>query len=205
MRTRCAPRHRLPDGRRTSSWPGLGLLSALVLALVLPTGSASAYWSAGSAAGGSGASAATTVDRGATPTAVAAGAAVTVAWAASTLASGAPVTGYLVQRYDQATLTAQSVLASCDGRISATTCTEHGVPAGQWRYSVTPAIGTSWRGAESPLSSPVTSDTTPPVNAISLSNLGGNAFQAGDTVYYRGLAPGSFTLTNAVTDSGSGP
>ncbi|MDX6373086.1 MAG: hypothetical protein QOD98_2074, partial [Nocardioidaceae bacterium] len=127
------------------------------------------------------------------------------AWAESTLASGAAVTGYLVQRYDQATLTAQTVLASCDGRISATTCTENGVPAGQWRYSVTPVIGTSWRGAESPLSSPVTSDTTSPVNAISLSDLSGDAVQVGDTVYYRGLAPGSFTLTNAVTDSGSGP
>ena len=188
-----------------SSWPGRGLLTALVVALVLPVGSASAYWSAGSGTGGNGASASTTVNQGATPTPAVVGDAVIVTWPASTLASGAAVTGYLVRRYDQATLTAQIVQESCAGRISATSCTEHGVPSGQWRYSVTPVIGTYWTGAESPLSSPVTTDSTPPLNAISLSGISGNAFQVGDTAFYRGLAPGSFTLTNAVTDTGSGP
>ncbi len=48
-------------------------------------------------------------------------------------------------------------------------------------------------------------DTTAPVSALSLSNVTGGAFRSGATVWYRGAAAGSFTLVNAVSDSGSGP
>jgi hypothetical protein len=181
------------------------LLAAASIGLALPVGVAFAHWSTGSGAGGAGASAATSVDQGATPTTTVSGGAVTVDWESSTLANGEPVTGYLVQRYDEDTLTSQALLTSCAGRNTGTSCTEHTVPSGRWRYSVTPLMGTSWTGAESAMSDPVLVDATPPVNAISLSDVTGDAFQSGDTIYYRGLAPGSFSLTNALTDAGSGP
>ena len=52
---------------------------------------------------------------------------------------------------------------------------------------------------------PVKIDTAAPANAITLSDVSGGAFKSGTTVYYRGAASGSFTLTNAVSDSNSGP
>jgi hypothetical protein len=70
---------------------------------------------------------------------------------------------------------------------------------------VTPVLGTDWSGAQSQQSNVVSADPTPPVNAISLSAVTGNAVSDGDTVFYRSLAAGSFTLTNAVSDPGSGP
>jgi ice-binding like protein/Big-like domain-containing protein len=177
----------------------------VAVALVLPGGVAVAYWSAPSAAGGGGSSAATSVNPGNVPTVSVSQGDVSVAWPASTLASSVPVAGYVVRRYDAATLTPQSVLGSCAGRQLGTSCTEEGVPAGQWRYSVTPLMGTAWTGPESELSEPATTDTTAPVNALSLSDVTGAAVRSGPTVYYRGAASGSFTLTNALTDAGSGP
>jgi len=55
-------------------------LVAVPLVLALMTGAAWAYWTAGSIPGGNGASAATSVNQGPTPTASATGAAVTVSW-----------------------------------------------------------------------------------------------------------------------------
>jgi hypothetical protein len=131
---------------------------------------------------------------------------VTVSWAASTLSTGGAVDGYVVTRYDAATLTAQVIQSACTGTIATTICTESVMPAGQWRYTVTPVFATNWRGAESLKSTAVTTtESTPPVNAISVSGAGGTASMTGSTVYYRGVAAGSFTLTNAVSDSGSGP
>jgi len=181
------------------------LLIALPLALVLTFGAAWAYWSAGSVPGGSGAAAATTVGPGMTPTAVVANGVVSVSWGPSTLTSGQAVDGYLVRRYDAATQAPQPVNAGCAGIVTATSCIETSLPSGLWVYTVTPVLGTNWRGAESPPSNAVTTDTTPPVNAITTSVVSGNAAQTGDTVFYRGVAAGSFTLRNAVSDSGSGP
>jgi len=178
---------------------------AMPLVFILANGVAEAYWSAGSGAGGNGASTATAVNQGATPTASAAGSAVTVSWAARTLSNGTAVAGYLVKRYDAGTLTLQTILSACTGTVAVTTCTENIVPEGQWKYSVTPVFATNWRGPESVKSATVTVDVTAPVNSISLSGVSGNAVKSGNTIYYRGAALGSFTLTNAVTDSGSGP
>ncbi|MHB8273468.1 MAG: LamG-like jellyroll fold domain-containing protein [Dermatophilaceae bacterium] len=186
-------------------WSVLKGMVAMPLVFVLASGVAEAYWSAGSGTGGNGASAAATVNQGATPTASAAGQAVTVSWAARTLSNGNAVAGYIVKRYDVGTLTLQIILSACTGTVTATTCTESSVPTGHWVYSVTPVFATNWRGAESLKSNAVTIDATPPVNSISLSGVSGNAVKSGNTIYYRGVASGSFTLANAVSDSGSGP
>jgi Ice-binding-like len=178
---------------------------AVPLAITVLTGAAWAYWTVASVPGGTGASAVASVDQGARPTAAAAGGAVTVGWAASTLSSGDPVTGYLVSRYDASTLARATVQAGCAGALVALSCTEAGVPTGSWVYSVTPVVGLSWRGPESPKSSAVTTDATTPVNVISTAATVGTATESGDTVFYRGAAAGSLTLTNAVSDSGSGP
>ncbi len=197
-------------GRRSRKRPSwrlnlLGGAVTLVLACGLGAGMAWAYWSTDATPGGSGAAVAATLDQGATPIAGVAGSAVTVSWEASSLSDGTPVAGYVVKRYDVGTLTAQPVLSSCDGTITALTCTEDDVPDGEWVYSVTPTFATHWRGPESLKSTTILVDSTPPANAITLSGVTGNAAVIGDTVYYRGAAGGSFTLTNAVSDSSSGP
>jgi hypothetical protein len=178
-------------------------LVAMPLLFALATGMAWAYWSAGSGPGGNGASAATSVNQGATPTASSTGSSVTVSWAASTLSNGNAVTGYSVKRYDVGTLTSQTMLSACTGMVAATTCVESGVPVGNWVYSVTPVFATNWIGAESLKSSSVTV-AAPPVNAITLSGISGGAYKSSNTIYYRGAAAGSFTLTNAVS-GGTGP
>jgi len=167
-------------------------LIASGLVLTLMAGVAWASWSATSAPGGHGNATATAVDRGATPTAVATGSAITVSWAATTLSSGDPVSGYLVNRYDAATLTLHAVAAGCAGLISVLSCTENGLADGRWVYSVTPVIGTHWTGAVSPMSTAVTIDTTPP--------------SAGSISYLDGYQPGqSVTVTVTTgTDTGSG-
>ncbi|MEO5921125.1 MAG: LamG-like jellyroll fold domain-containing protein [Pseudolysinimonas sp.] len=182
-----------------------GAILAIVLACVLAGGAAWAFWLAATTAGSNGASAATSVNAGATPTATPAGANVTVSWAASTLATGQAVSGYIIKRYDASTSALQTILSACTGTVAATSCVESSVPPGSWKYTVTPRFATNWAGAESAYSSTVVIETTPPTNSITLSGITGNAGKSGNTIYYRGTAAGSFTLTNAVSDAGSGP
>ena len=179
------------------------LVATLVLAQF--TGVAWAGWSAGSSPGGHGAAAAGTVERGNAPAAVAHAADVDVSWAASTLADGAAVSGYLITRYDADTLAQHPTVTGCAGVVAATTCTENGVADGRWTYTVTPVVGSHWTGAESPLSGAITTDATHPTSTITTTVETGNAVQYGDTIFYRGVAAGSFTLTNTVVDTGSGP
>jgi hypothetical protein len=190
--------------RRFRPWRGIAVVAAIALFSLAGSG-VWAYWSAGSGAGGNGVAAATTVGGGATPTVVSAGTTVNLNWAPSTLANGSAVTGYLVRRYNASTLVAQTILSSCSGTITGTSCTESSVPAGSWRYSVTPVVGTNWTGAESPLSPVVYTDSTLPANGLSLSNVSGGAGMSGTTIYYNSSSAGSLTITNAVTDTGSGP
>ena len=181
---------------------------AAAVALTVVAATAWAYWSAGSEPGGNGAAAATTVNQGATPTANAVGTTVTVNWTATTLASGTAVSGYFVKRYHSSTGVLQTILSACTGTITALSCVESSVPAGSWKYTVTPTIGTNWVGQESSQSGTVTvtpPDSTAPFNDVTLSSVTGGAYKSGTNVYYRGSAIGSFTLTNAVTDAGSGP
>ncbi len=51
----------------------------------------------------------------------------------------------------------------------------------------------------------ITLDNTGPTNSLSLGASPVGAFMNGTTIYYKGNAPGSFTVVNAVSDAGSGP
>ena len=73
---------------------------------------------------------------------------VTVSWSASHFADGTNVPSYIVKRYDGLTNALQTTLSACSGNVGATTCVEHAVPTGTWKYTVTPAAGI-WRGTES--------------------------------------------------------
>ncbi len=177
--------------------------ACLVLVLALPS---SAYWSAPSVAGGSGSARASSINQGAQPSTIVTTSSVAVSWAATTRSDGGPVDGYIVKRYDAGTLAPQTpILAACSGVIAGTTCTENGVPSGTWRYTVTPVLGANWRGAESVMSATAMVDVTAPTNSITLNALSGSAFKNSNTVYYNSNATGSFTLSNALTDAGTGP
>jgi len=97
---------RVPHGLRRT-------LVVLPIVLTLVSGAAWGYWTTGSVRGGNGLAAATSVNQGSTPAAVANGRSVTDSWAATTMANGDPVTGYSVARYDAATLTAQTIGSGC--------------------------------------------------------------------------------------------
>ena len=179
---------------------------ALGIVLALMVTSAWGYWSPGAGSGGDGASSAATLAQGSTPVAVATDTTVAVSWSASNVVVGQPVSGYVVKRYEATSLVAQTILTNCTGTISTLSCTESSVPNGQWRYSVTPKMGTFWAGPESLMSNAVTTAAaSPPINVILATAVTGTVFKAGDTVFYSGSAPGSLTLSNAVTDINSGP
>jgi hypothetical protein len=95
-----------------------------------------------------------TMPAGNTPSASAAVTSVTVSWTASQFASGQNVPGYVVKRYNALNNALQTTLANCSGVVAATSCTENSVPAGSWKYTVTPAAG-AWRGTESAMSASV--------------------------------------------------
>jgi hypothetical protein len=89
---------------------------------------------------------------GGTPAAAVSNRSVTVSWAQRTI-GGSPVAGYVVRRYNGSG-TVQTIGASCAGTIAALTCTETGVPAGSWRYTVQPRHN-NWAGPESSMTSAV--------------------------------------------------
>jgi hypothetical protein len=79
---------------------------------------------------------------------------VTVTWSISHFTDGTNVPSYIVKRYDAITNALQTTLAACSGNVGGTSCVEHSVPTGSWKYTVTPAAGV-WRGTESPKSATV--------------------------------------------------
>jgi hypothetical protein len=67
-------------------------------------------------------------------------------------------------------------------------------------------VGLDAAGNQSSVESQVVKiDTVAPSNALSLSDVTGDALLESTTVWYRGVAAGSFTLTNGVSDALSGP
>ena len=176
----------------------------LVLSLSLAMATASAYWTTLSVVGGSGAAASSSVNQGATPTATSVARAVTVSWAASTLSNGEPVTGYEIKRYASSTQALQTIQSACTGTITATSCVESRVPAGQWVYSVTPLFGGNWRGPESVRSSVVTvasptlslsASTVKPGTSVSGTAAG---FLSAETLRYRLDSPTGTELTGTL-------
>jgi hypothetical protein len=121
-----------------------------IMVLVASSAPAAAAWN--DQGSGSAYSGAKSMPAGNAPTAIVSGRNVSLTWPAS---SGAvPVDGYIVRRYNTSGAQ-QAIGADCSGTVSGLSCTEHAVPAGDWRYTVTPAH-LNWRGGESAQSSPVT-------------------------------------------------
>jgi hypothetical protein len=119
---------------------------ALALALVaslVAAASAAAAWNGPGA--GNAYSKGETVAAGNVPSVSVSGRNATVSWTAT--GGPVPVTGYVIRRFE-AGGTEDSVGASCSGVVTGLSCTESGVPPGNWRYTVTPARQ-NWRGAQS--------------------------------------------------------
>jgi hypothetical protein len=125
------------------------LASGLALLALAPASAPASWQGAGSDAASARAHRLGSV---AQPTTSVANRTVVVTWTAP--ASGAPVTGYLVRRYDESG-NAQTIGAGCSATIATTRCTETAVPPGTWRYRVT-AVNANWRSAESAPSAAVT-------------------------------------------------
>jgi hypothetical protein len=118
---------------------------AAAVAIGFP-GGAAAGWRV--VASGGAAAKAKTLGSGNRPTGAVAGHKVSVTWLASAYLEGGAPAGYVVRRYNAATGAEQVVGSTCSGTISALTCTESGVPAGSWQYTITPATA-NWRGSQS--------------------------------------------------------
>jgi hypothetical protein len=171
-----------------------------LLALVLPVHAVASWHASGD---GNARAGAKSLPAGNTPTASVSNRDVTVSWTAPS--GGAPVTGYIVKRYNDSG-TQQTIGANCSGTVAATSCTETSVPSGTWKYSVTPA-NQNWRGAESAQSAAATvgaaSLTVTPTTVTSLPTpLSGSIanFVPGQTVTFRLDDPSTGTvLTGSIT------
>jgi hypothetical protein len=128
------------------------LLVVVVAALALPR-HGDAAWSVGRSASGAVGSKTMPAANG-VPSGSVSGHEVTLTWSASQFAGGGNVPSYVVKRYDAVTNVLQTTLAACSGNVNGTSCVEHSVPTGTWKYTVTPAAG-SWRGTESAQSATV--------------------------------------------------
>src|SRR4051794_1010155 len=144
----------------------LTILLVSCVGFVSITSTATAAWVGSSS--GNGYSKGLTMPTGATPTVATSANNVTVSWAASTI-GGTAVSGYTVKRYDTSNAL-QTIGASCSGLITTTSCTETSVPAGHWRYTITPQRG-SWVGTQSAYSASVHVVAAPA--SVSCGNCGG--------------------------------
>jgi hypothetical protein len=139
------------------------LALALGLALAVATPIAFAAW----LSSGSGAAlvTATSVNQGHPPVATRGSGLVTLAWTASTLASGAPVSGYTVLRHDGATTT-----TACTTTSPTLTCNDLAPIGKTVTYGVVPTVGAHWTGQESTTTS-FTYDNVAPNATASVSPL----------------------------------
>lgn len=134
----------------------VGVVAALSVMLLLGSSSAAwAFWTTTVTPGSSGTAAVASIQVGSTPTASANQGTVTVTWAASTLSNGLAVSGYVVTRSTSAGVV-QTIGAACAGTVTALTCDEANVPAGDWIYTITPRFATNWSGPQSPPSAIIT-------------------------------------------------
>jgi hypothetical protein len=158
------------------------IASVLALLAALAPASAPASWKGASS--GSASAKARSLGTVAQPTTSIANRNVTVRWTVP--ASGAPVTAYLVRRYDESG-NPQAIGADCAGTITTTSCTETAVPQGRWRYRVT-AVNARWRGTESAASAlvPVLEPQTVTTSAWDLrdASAGGSEVNVSDPIAF---------------------
>jgi hypothetical protein len=141
--------------RRTLTAAAVGMVA--VLTLTVP---ADAQWT--SAATGGGQARVSQLPTGPTPSATASGTSVTVAWTPVTL--GAGLVGYRLGRVD-ATTGVAATMTSCTTVLLGLACTETGVPAGIWRYRVTPVLA-NWSGPAGAPSPAVTIVSAPELTSL---------------------------------------
>jgi hypothetical protein len=139
--------------------------------IVFAAGAALASWLVAGA--GTASALGASMPTGATPTGVATGTDVVVQWAESFVA-GDPVDAYILKRYRSSDEGLQIINTACAGEVAGLTCTEHSVPEGTWKYTVTPKQG-PWLGTESAKSAGVVvtaggGDTTPPAAPVLVSS-----------------------------------
>jgi hypothetical protein len=129
---------------------------------------------------------------------------VTLTWSASTIL-GSPASGYTVARYTTGGIL-QTIGAGCSGTIGALTCTEAAIPAGTWKYGITPVQGL-WVGTEGTQSANVTVAAatlsfTSSTTVYSLpASLNGNlsGYATGETLTFRLDNPSSGTVLTGST------
>lgn len=127
--------------------------TVVIAAALAAPGLALAQWS--SPGSGPSAGAAATMPAGNAPAGSATGSSVSVRWTAATFASGSPVGGYVISRFDAVNGSQATVGPGCSGVVTSTTCTELSVPSGTWVYTDTP-VQASWTGSASSPSGAVT-------------------------------------------------
>jgi hypothetical protein len=127
------------------------LAAAVALGLALASPGAGSWSVPGT---GTGAVAAKAMPPGSVPDVTVSSHDVTLTWAAGSFAGGGSVSAYVVTRYDAVTGIVQTTLAGCAGKVAALSCTEQSVPTGTWTYTITPASGDHWLGAEGAKSLP---------------------------------------------------
>ncbi len=124
-----------------------------------------AAWLAGSSASG-GSTKADRVLVASTPTVNVAGASASLSWTATTLASGAPVSGYQISRVNTVSGTTALATGGCAGTVTTLSCTEAAVPTGRWAYRLAGVRG-AWVGPLGPQSVTIAVDATAPtVSAV---------------------------------------
>lgn len=141
-------------------------LSVIVVTAVLAVAApVSAAWLASGS--GTGTGRATAVSTAAAPTASATGRTVTLSWTATTLATGAPVTGYRVTRVNTVTAATTSATGGCAGTVAATSCVETLLPTGRWAYRLE-AVRGAWIGPMGAQGNTVAVDATAPTSSAAV-------------------------------------
>ena len=116
------------------------------------------------------------------PRATSSGRDVSLSWPAATMGDGTAVAGYVVRRYSPAGLP-QVVASNCGGTVAGLGCTEHDVPAGTWRYTVSTILGL-WSGGESSAATVDVATGTVVASAVGKWDGGATGYVRKGWVYY---------------------